>query len=283
MSEPRIVSAWSPSAGGLQEGPAGFWAAGSSGELSYPDDAHEACYQVEATSFWFAHRNRCVAATVRRLPPAGLFADVGGGNGFVSAALLDAGIELLLVEPGKEGAMNAWRRGVRPVVCARLEQAGVAAGSLGGIGLFDVVEHIEDDVAFLQEMRRHLAPDGRVYISVPAFQQLWSYEDDRAGHFRRYSARTLRAALRRAGFEVEYLSAMFVWLPLPVFFLRRVPSLLGRRTPGADRMHAEHGLPGGIGGRALSRLLDSEYKVIQSGGAFPIGGSLLAVARNVRP
>jgi len=57
----------------------------------------------------------------------------------------DAGLEVVLVEPGSAGAANARRRGIRHVVCAALEDAGFIPASLPAISLFDVVEHMKED------------------------------------------------------------------------------------------------------------------------------------------
>ena len=273
------TAAFSPQQAGLLQSPEGFWSAATSGELSYPESGHASCLQIEDESFWFAHRNKCIGAVTKRFPPTGTFADVGGGNGFVSMELMSQGIDLVLVEPGATGARNAWERGVRPVVCARLAEAGIAPSSLGGVGLFDVVEHIEDHVAFLEEVRSYLKPGGRVYLTVPAMNFLWSNEDDEAGHFRRYSFRTLRAALETANLEIEYVSGMFAWLPLPVFLMRSIPSLLGKRRTAPAVANNEHRLPPNIVGQSLQRLLTLELRRIEAGKRVPIGGSILAVAR----
>ena len=71
---------------------------------------------------------------------------------------------------------------------------------------------------------------------VPAHAWLWCDEDVEAGHFRRYSRESMVAALSHAGFAVEYITYFFRWMPLPIFVLRTLPSLLGlRRLPAASR------------------------------------------------
>lgn len=277
---PSLRGVWTPQAGAaLEERASGLWVSGQHEAFSYPEAGNDACFRIEDGSFWFRHRNACISAVVRRLPPAGLFVDVGGGNGFVAQGLTEAGFDVALVEPGWAGAQHAWERGVRPVICATLERAGFAEHSIGGIGIFDVLEHIEDDVAFLRDLRRHLDPDGRLYLAVPAFQLLWSADDTAAGHFRRYSPSTLRRAIDRAGFAVEYLSGMFAWLPLPVFLRRSLPSRLGRRDAVASSVDVEHVLPRNSLGRVLEALLRREREWITRGGSLPIGGSFIAVAR----
>ena len=111
--------------------------------------------------------------------------DVGGRNGFVAKELLDAGLDVVLVEPGPAGAMNAKKRGGAHVICSTTHTAQFKSGSIPAIGLFDVVEHIEDNIGFLKHLSELLVPGGMLYLSVPAYQFLWSLEDVKAGHFKR--------------------------------------------------------------------------------------------------
>jgi Methyltransferase domain len=67
----------------------------------------------------------------------------------------------------------------------------------------NVLEHIEDDVATLIELRERISENGRIAIFVPAFKILWTSMDDKVGHHRRYTKKSLRAKLRAAGFTVE--------------------------------------------------------------------------------
>src|SRR4029453_13054884 len=103
-------------------------------------------------------------------------------------------------------------------------------GSLPAIGMFDVLEHIENDVAFLDSLHELLIPSGRIYVAVPAFGFLWSADDAAAGHFRRYTIGTLTKALASSGFIVDYSTYFFQWLWLPIFFFRTMPSVIGLRS-----------------------------------------------------
>src|SRR6188472_17806 len=91
-------------ADGLIEREPGFFVASDAGSVSYPDRAHDACFELESASWWFRHRNTCLAAAIRRYPPGGPILDIGGGNGFVSLALQAAGHDTIMLEPGHAGA-----------------------------------------------------------------------------------------------------------------------------------------------------------------------------------
>jgi SAM-dependent methyltransferase len=263
---------------GLELRPPGVWFAARQSAISYPDSGNAACLEIEDGSFWFRHRNRCIVRTVERFAPVGAFLDVGGGNGYVARGLAQAGISCTLVEPGLDGALAAHARGIAPVVCARLEDAGFAAGSFGAAGLFDVLEHIEDEAAALAEVHRLLAPGARLFLTVPAFQMLFSAEDVEAGHHRRYTAARLGGVLRRAGFAVDYQTYLFWPFPLPIFLVRTLPWRLGLpRRHDAARTSQEHA-PSGVAARLMERALDAEFAVVGRGGRIPVGGSLLAVA-----
>src|SRR5215510_12694626 len=181
----------------------GIWRAPHSAPVSFPVDDYAACFRVEDGSFWFGHRNRCITEAVRQWQPPGFILDVGGGNGYVARGLIEAGYETVLLEPGDEGARTARTlRHIPHVICATLQGAGLKADSVPAVGLFDVLEHVDDDQGFVAELRRILRPGGLVYLTVPAHQWLWSITDVEAGHFRRYSTRQLRLLFVEGGFDV---------------------------------------------------------------------------------
>jgi len=265
----------------LEYRPPGIWFARMTGTISYPDHGNEAYAQIEDASFWFRHRNRCIGRVVRRWHSDGQFLDVGGGNGYVARGLQQAGLDCILLEPGLAGALVARERGIEKVVCARLEDARFRAASVPAAGLFDVLEHIEDDVAHLQEIHRILKPGGHLFLTVPAFQMLFSPEDTSVGHFRRYTRATLEAVLLAAGFRVAYGTYLFWPLPLPVFLFRTVPGCFGSRKVGSIEQAAADHAPSKVMSRLMDRALDWEYAMIDRGRRIPIGSSCLVAATRV--
>jgi SAM-dependent methyltransferase len=261
----------------------GIWRARTAA-VSFPPEGYDRSFAVEDNSFWFRHRNACICEVVGRHAPAGPIFDVGGGNGAVAAALEKAGFATVLVEPGLPGAVNARRRGLPAVVCATVEGAGFRPHSLTAAGLFDVLEHIEDDAGFLKTLHGLLIPGGRLYLTVPAYQALWSIDDVHAGHFRRYTLAGLKSVLDGAGFDVDYRSYMFWFLPAAVFAFRTVPTWLGKRAmPELETTRQEHAPPPGWKGRLLDWLLGLEQRRIARGLAVPLGGSCLLSAHARRP
>jgi SAM-dependent methyltransferase len=248
--------------------------------VSFPEDGHDACFRIEDASLWFAHRNACIAAALHRHGVGGPLLDVGGGNGAVSKALDDEGIETVLLEPGPEGARNARRRGVRNVICATLEDASFEDGAFGAAGAFDVVEHVADDAGLLREIHRVLRPGGTLCVTVPAYGWLWSAEDELAGHHRRYSRRRLEALLAGCAFKVDYATYFFAPFTLPVLLMRSVPHRVRARrsveevSEGAARQHIMSPFPR----RVMTSVLAPEIRRIAAGRTIPFGTSILAVA-----
>jgi SAM-dependent methyltransferase len=262
----------------MQLDPDGVWRGHSTEPVYYPAEGHNACFELEDSSFWFTHRNACLLALLRRFPTAGPFFDIGGGNGFVAAAIRSVGVPVVLVEPGADGVRHAQTRGLRNVVHGTLNEARFRDGSLPAIGFFDVLEHIDDEQGFLREVARCLAADGRIYLTVPAGRWLWSDDDVKAGHFRRYTRSSLRRALERADFRLLFVSKMFSPLPLPLFLCRSLPSLFGRRRLPA---RSYSGLHRPWGRTLMDQVWQWEQSWLVCGRSIPCGTSCFAVAEHL--
>jgi SAM-dependent methyltransferase len=81
----------------------------------------------------------------------------------------------------------------------------------------NVLEHIEDDLFALAQIRDSLAPRGKLALLVPAHQVLYGTFDRAVGHFRRYEKLELERKLEKAGFavcEMKFFSlvAALPWL-----------------------------------------------------------------------
>lgn len=265
---------------GLRLGQDGIYVAAAHNAVSYAEEGHASCFQVEDGSFWFRHRNDCIAAVVANHPFSGTMLDIGGGNGYVAQRLATEGHDVLLLEPGPIGARNAkLARGLPHVACATVEAAGFLPGSFGALGMFDVIEHVDADRAFLAEVAPLLTPGGKLYLTVPCHGWLWSQADVDAGHFRRHTRASL-AALLDGLFEVEFCSFTFRPLVLPQWLFRALPYRLGLgRKRGVLSAEVEHGTAHGPATRAIERLLAAEARAIASNHPIGFGASAVVAAR----
>lgn len=239
--------------------------------VHYPDQGYDDCFAVEDGSFWFNHRNRVILTVLGKIGTGETVFDMGGGNGFVSMALQKAGIDTVLIEPGQKGCLNAKLRGVKNIICATLDTSGVRGDCMKAAGIFDVLEHIEDDIAFLKEINGKMATGGKLLITVPAYRFLWSYDDDYTGHFRRYTISSLKKVAAQSGFTYTFSTYMFSLLPLPILISR----VLMKSSNGKKPTNEEH--------RAtfLSRIMDVfcrlENILIKKGLRIPFGSTCFAV------
>jgi hypothetical protein len=74
---------------GLEGGADGIWFARPRASVSCPEHGNAASLQVEDRSFWFRHRNRCIASALRRFAPQGTLLDIGGSNEYVAKVTND--------------------------------------------------------------------------------------------------------------------------------------------------------------------------------------------------
>ena len=248
----------------------------------FGDAVHDRLVSMEDNSWWFRHRNKIIEAGLHGFPPQdNVIVDVGGGNGFVLAHLQEKGFTAILFEPGKHGVANAKKRGLSYLVCATLGKTTVRRSSVPSVGVFDVLEHIENEALFLQEIHDALIGDGRLYVTVPAHNTLWSAEDDLANHIRRYSMKTLNDVLSRGNFEVEYCTYFFSLLSPVVFIFRRLPYLMGKKNVSTSlEPESTRGVVvAGTISKLAEKLFDREIAKIRKGIPISHGASIFAVAK----
>ncbi len=77
------------------------------------------------------------------------------------------------------------------------------AGRMDTVICLNVLEHVEDDLAALRNIRSSLKPGGKAIILVPHDQRVYGTLDEALGHFRRYAHHELRERMEKTGFRVE--------------------------------------------------------------------------------
>ncbi len=151
----------------------------------------------------------------------------------------------------------------------------VEAGSLDAITALDVLEHVPDDQAVVNEFARVVRPGGVVVVTVPAFMLLWSDWDVVLHHFRRYRQPQLGALFDAQTWEMKHLGYTN-FFAFPIVLLVRKGGQLLRRCGLRGSMRAEDRLPPLWINRIARWLFVAPAK---AGLRPPWGVSLLLVAR----
>ncbi len=261
----------------LREGRRVFAPELAESDEAYPEEAHWRFQELQDNSFWFRARNDLIQGLAERyFASARAFLEIGCSTGYVLSALKQAlprarvcGSEIYSAAL----AVAAERVGETADLFQMDARHIPFTAEFDLIAACDVLEHIADDRAVLQEMHRALAPGGGLLLTVPQHPWLWSWADELACHQRRYRSGELEEKCRQAGFSIVFTSS-FVTSLLPLILLRR---FLARKRD-MDGLWKEHALPSWANG-ILFRCLDWERRRIVSGGRFPWGGSRVVIAR----
>src|SRR5437867_240991 len=233
-------------------------------------------YEVEGKHWWFVGRRKIIAGFIenicrdigKRRPR---ILDVGCGTGANLQMLASFGVAEG-VDVSKEALDFCRARGLSKVKQGAAETLPYEDASFDLVTGLDVVEHLDDDIAGLAEMRRVLRPGGRALLFVPAFMFLWGVQDDISHHRRRYTLAGLKEIVRQAGFEIERATYVNI-----TFFL---PILLGRLLMRATgyRPASENNLTVGFLNGMLGSIFGAE-RFFLSLMNFPFGVSIVCVAR----
>lgn len=157
-------------------------------------------------------------------------ADVGAGYGGMLPLLKHYG-NVSAYEPDREARASCVERGYDHVALLSPNEA-LPQNTYSLIAAFDVLEHTEDDRAFLSMLHLALIDGGGVIMTVPAYPFLFGQHDIEHHHFRRYTRKALMRLLEESGFTVRYVSYWNMLLFIPAALMR----LSGRTGAGSLNM-----------------------------------------------
>jgi len=257
------------------------------GPAHYNPDDFARLRPVEDTHFWFVSRNDILAAALSTLPTNGSAADcvleIGCGTGNTLRVLREGLPRAIVIgmDALHAGLLHAQSRAHARLVAGRVEDMPFGT-DFALIGMFDVLEHIEDDVAALRAVRQSLAPKGQLLMTVPAAPSLWSRYDEESQHHRRYTEAGLRRVLTAAHFEVEYITHFMSVIYPAIWISRRLErwgaAMSSDRSARAPAIERELRVPHVINA-VLRQMLRVETPAVRRRYRLPFGASLLAIAR----
>lgn len=179
--------------------------------------------------WWFHGRSRILKTLLGEIAwaPRARVLEIGVGPGVGLRDRYPAHVELVGVEPDEKNARRASSCSGVPVYVGSAEKLPVEMGDIlfDAITMFDVLEHVEDDLGTLVALSRRLVPGGKLIMTVPAYRWMWGEQDDVSRHFRRYSLGMLRKCVEAAGYKVKRATYFNTLLFPPVAMFRLIKGL----------------------------------------------------------
>lgn len=164
---------------------------------------------LDSRHWWYRARRDILAALISRaivLPENARILEIGCGTGHNLVMLARFGAVDAVEVDDAARAVASKRTGCKIGSAPLPDLAGVADVAYDLVAILDVLEHVEADRQALRSIARKLRPGGRILITVPAFQWMWSGHDVVNHHHRRYTRQTLKAAIADAGLKVELIT-----------------------------------------------------------------------------
>lgn len=259
----------------------------------YEESHFDTLVDMQERHFWYRGRHRFLHGVLRRTFDAAAFGRPG--------RLIDLG-----------GGCGGWLRYLRQREPGTFEELALGDSSLRGLEmagpligdskryqvdlydlrwrerweaafLLDVIEHLDDDVGALAQVRESLVPGGLLYVTTPALKRFWSFNDELALHRRRYSALDYHKLADQSGLEL-IATRYFMFFLSPLLVLARARQSQARSCTEAERselIRRSHAVPNPL----VNGLLAAAFMAETPFGwwlPFPWGTSILAVFRRAR-
>lgn len=243
-------------------------------------DAYLQMADTEQRHWWFSGRRAILSSVIEtlKLPTNSKILEIGSGTGgnlqMLAAYGKVSALEMDATARSIAAARTGGRFDIRSGFCPT--NIPFAGEKFDLICLFDVLEHIEDDVGTLTVLHEFLAEGGKIVLTVPAYRWLWSAHDEFLHHKRRYSSDELRRKIAAAGLQAERVSYFNVILFPLVVMVRLTGKLFRAASSSGNRV------PSAVINNFLAFLFSRERNILRKMN-LPYGVSILAVLHSGRP
>lgn len=250
----------------------------------YPDEGFDSTDKIEESSFWCQSRIRLLKKIVDKYSRnyvKARFLEIGSGNGTILSAIAkNESLTLTGSEIYLKGIMYAKQKLPNidffqfDVQQRRLEE------KFDIIGAFDVLEHIENDVAAIININKMLNEGGYFILTVPQYKFLWSSLDTMVKHKRRYSQNEVVAKLEEQEFNICYCSS-FLFVLFPLMLISRLVDKINTKAQSSEnKLEKKVVFPNWVNW-VFDKIMRIDEFLIEKEVSLPFGGSLIVVAQKI--
>ena len=184
-------------------------------------DLYQELYTVENDHWWHQHKRNVVKQFINQFARKGKVLDIGSGTGKILEELKNNGWQVYGVDGEKEAIVWSQKRGINcQLLDVTKEKLPFADNYFDLVLALDFLEHIPDEHSVIDEIKRVVKRGGVLIITVPAYQQLFSYWDKMLGHQRRYNKKSLNHLFSEQKLQVIFCSYYFSLLLFPAVLTR---------------------------------------------------------------
>ena len=238
-------------------------------------------YELERKHWWFVARERILTNYIakllkeKQLPQEVKILNIGCGPGR-SSEYLSAFGKVTSIEYDKFCCEFASEKTGLEIIHGSITELPFDNETFDLVCAFDVIEHVEDDLKAVEEMKRVAGSNGVLLVTVPAFMSLWSHHDEVNHHYRRYKFKQLDKLFKSIGGGTSIAGSYFnTFLFPPILLFRKLSNLLQsskkRKGAGSDF----EAFNPGIINKALYNIMKSESTLINNKFKLPFGVSIM--------
>ncbi|MBI1880616.1 MAG: class I SAM-dependent methyltransferase [Chloroflexi bacterium] len=237
-------------------------------------------HEIERSHWWYVARRKIIFDwTLRTLADysSPKILDIGCGTGFnIELLKTDSCQHVVGLDFSVDALGFCQSRHLTRLICSDGARPPFGPESFDIIMALDLIEHLADDVLAIHELARILKPGGSLIIFTPAFNFLWSLQDEVGHHYRRYTGGELRQKLEKAGLSIHKLTYANTFL-FPLIWVGRVALRLSGNN---IQVTSENDLHPGWSNTMLQTIFAAERPLLRYAN-LPFGVSLLCVAKKL--
>jgi SAM-dependent methyltransferase len=239
-------------------------------------------YRLEREHWWFKARLEILRNVTNELTSEfegkSKILNAGAATGATSIMLKKFG-DVLSLEHDKDCAEFLSKVLDEEVLNNSLTDLSLDEKSFDIVCAFDVIEHIDDHEKAVREINRVLKNGGYIFITVPAFNILWSHHDIINHHFRRYRLEELERILIKNGFQIKYSTYFNFFLFPPILILRLFSKLFTKKTSNESTGSDFEKFNSLIINKILYKLFLSESALLRLKIKMPFGVSAMIIGK----